>query len=534
MPNTVSLNATRGTLDANVLDILQTWQTATISSGAVAFSGTGMTLDTQSAAATDDLDTLTASNVLTGFIVALRSTSTARVITIKDQTGNFWLGGRDIVLDNPRRVQFFMYDGAYWVPIGCCGDGATPVEVIPDSGEDSLCVIAARLVGFIDYVVNQVAEARAGGLVAVTAALTAALRLANPSAVQDDINALALEFATEYADDTEVYAAFTTTVFDNVQCSAYCTSSSGTGTSEFVPGDIPILIAFITVFAGVPYVLISEIVEIIGADGLTRAVGLSMLAATTMDCSGGCACTVSFEWEEASQETVEGETVYANVVLRIDGGGSLASNIDVDITTAGTATGGGDDYTLVTTTVTFTAGSVDGDMQAVQVNVDTDALSDDNETIILGLDPDSGDVGSPATHTILIGTCYTFDFTVDDGGFVAETWNGFWETANGWRTGATAQSGGYRFRARFILSAAFNVGSMTCNLAGGFADAYVFYYNSVGTLLYTWSITAGGSGSSFNSKTQAISAVKEVVIQRGVTTGSYSGPAYMTTFEMCK
>ncbi|NUQ07421.1 MAG: hypothetical protein HUU31_26350, partial [Anaerolineae bacterium] len=178
---------------------------------------------------------------------------------------------------------------------------------------------------------------------AVTAAITAAIHLAEPDADQNLINALALAIVEEYADDTEINAAFTTTVYGDLQCSLYCGNSSGDG--RFYASDIPILIAYLAAYAGVPYDLLEDIVTILGADGLTRAVGLSMLTASTADCSGDCACSVSFEWASASASIQKGCTTTINVVLTIKGSGTLPSDIDVDITTAGTGTGGGTDYT---------------------------------------------------------------------------------------------------------------------------------------------------------------------------------------------
>ncbi|MBK8023524.1 MAG: hypothetical protein IPK19_19345 [Chloroflexi bacterium] len=433
MPNKYSFNATRGTIDSDSTDLIRTWEAAAISGGAVTFSGSAMTLDTQGGAADDELTTIAPGNAATGLVLFLRSTSEDRTITLRHGAGNLWLGGVDVALDTPRRVVMLLYDGATWVLIGGAGQASTAVEVDPDPGEDAVCVVAARLVEYLDYIVNQAAAARAGGLLTVTSAVTAAIHLAQPTADQNAINAFALALVSAYADSAAIYAAFTTTVFDDAQCGLYCANSSGDG--RFYASDITALIQVLAAFAGVPYDLLAALVTILGADGLTRAVGLSMLTATTANCSGGCACTVRFEWDSAGSPTLKNCTAYVDVVLRIDGAGTLPANIDVDITTAGTA--GGADYTLVTPTVTFPAGSADGAVQTVQVDIGSGITS--GETIVLGLDPDTGEAGEVATHTLTagVGDCSKAWVAV----FTFNTANG----TQGWnRDYGTMEAGGLR------------------------------------------------------------------------------------------
>ncbi|MCK6581422.1 MAG: hypothetical protein L6Q98_25305, partial [Anaerolineae bacterium] len=86
MPNPIKYNSDRQTIDQDITDLIQTWETATISSDAVTFSGSSMTVDTSGGAATDDLKTITPGNAPTGFVLFLRSTSDARVVTLKHNT----------------------------------------------------------------------------------------------------------------------------------------------------------------------------------------------------------------------------------------------------------------------------------------------------------------------------------------------------------------------------------------------------------------------------------------------------------------
>lgn len=80
---------------------ISTAQSATISGGVLTVDRCGhIIVDTESAAATDDLDTLTVSNVSNGDIVVLRSSNAARDPTAKDGTGNMILAG-DFTFTNP-------------------------------------------------------------------------------------------------------------------------------------------------------------------------------------------------------------------------------------------------------------------------------------------------------------------------------------------------------------------------------------------------------------------------------------------------
>ncbi|MBL8130285.1 MAG: hypothetical protein JNL42_00380 [Anaerolineae bacterium] len=389
MPNPIKYNATNQTIDQGQMDWQQTSAAKTIASGAITWTSGAATIDTQASAATDDLDTITATGAEVGYVMILNIASAARTVTVRHLTGNIWTGGGDILLNDIHHRLVLFWDGTYWCVIGGGGQSATEVEVTPDGGEDLLCVVAARLVEYVDYIMQQAADARAGGLIAVTAALTAAIHLAEPDADQNLINALALAIVEEYADDTAINAAFTTTVYGDLQCSLYCGNSSGDG--RFYASDIPVLIAYLAAFAGVPYDLLEDLVTILGADGLTRAVGLSMLTASTADCSGDCGCVTVVQFVDASAVT------FADCVVQVDveitfADAELATDLTVAITTAGTATGGGDDYTLNTTTVTFPAGTTSGATQTVTVT--TTAGADANETIILGLSPERGDVGA--------------------------------------------------------------------------------------------------------------------------------------------
>jgi hypothetical protein len=88
----------------------------TIASGAVVWTGNNHTIDTESDAATDDLATITATNARTGDLVVLAPENVARVVTVKDGTGNLLLNG-DYALDATDATITLRYDGSNWVEL---------------------------------------------------------------------------------------------------------------------------------------------------------------------------------------------------------------------------------------------------------------------------------------------------------------------------------------------------------------------------------------------------------------------------------
>jgi hypothetical protein len=90
--------------------------TATISGGVITATASYMIIDTESAAAADDLDTINGGS--DGAILILRSTDSARDITVKDGTGNLNIAG-DFILTNRTDTITFIYDGTLsaWLEI---------------------------------------------------------------------------------------------------------------------------------------------------------------------------------------------------------------------------------------------------------------------------------------------------------------------------------------------------------------------------------------------------------------------------------
>lgn len=89
----------------------------TIASGVVAPTSTHHSIDTESDAASDDLDTITAPVAFPIFnMLILRPADDARSVVIKHGTGNIVLSGAaDITLDDITDHILLFYDGTQWV-----------------------------------------------------------------------------------------------------------------------------------------------------------------------------------------------------------------------------------------------------------------------------------------------------------------------------------------------------------------------------------------------------------------------------------
>mgnify|MGYP003572259274 CR=1 FL=1 len=131
--------------------------------------------------------------------------------------------------------------------------------------------------------------------------------------------------------------------------------------------------------------------------------------------------TISFANDDSLASEAAGTHSVA-VTLSIAGGGTLASNvtIDVDDLLTGSASAGGSDYTFADpTTVTFPAGSTDGTSQSITLTIIDDAILEEDETLNLQLtnlnDPNGqATIGTKADHQVVIADNDTAAVTVDD------------------------------------------------------------------------------------------------------------------------
>lgn len=102
---TLRVDASRDTVNISRLNIVA-GSTLTIATGVVTATHSRHILDTQGGAATDDLDTIDGG--ADGDILILGTVSAARVVTVKDNTGNIELNG-DFVMDSPRDTLMLVY-----------------------------------------------------------------------------------------------------------------------------------------------------------------------------------------------------------------------------------------------------------------------------------------------------------------------------------------------------------------------------------------------------------------------------------------
>lgn len=91
-------------------------ETATIASGVITASASFMTIDTESAAATDDLDTI--NEGVNGDILILRTTASARDIVVKNGTGNITCGYDRTLSSLTDRIVLMNTNGTAWVMVG--------------------------------------------------------------------------------------------------------------------------------------------------------------------------------------------------------------------------------------------------------------------------------------------------------------------------------------------------------------------------------------------------------------------------------
>jgi hypothetical protein len=91
----------------------------TIVSGVIAPTGAYHTVDTESNGASDDLDTINATNFNTGDILILRPENDARTVVLKHGTGNLKLTGGDITLDDEFDTAMLLYDSVLgkWIKV---------------------------------------------------------------------------------------------------------------------------------------------------------------------------------------------------------------------------------------------------------------------------------------------------------------------------------------------------------------------------------------------------------------------------------
>lgn len=96
--------------------------TATVAAGAFTAIYSQYDIDTEGAAATDDLDTITLGTGLgEGSLLVLAPANVAHVVTVRDSVGNIKLAGGNFPLDSVKKTLTLYYDGGSWVELARAG-----------------------------------------------------------------------------------------------------------------------------------------------------------------------------------------------------------------------------------------------------------------------------------------------------------------------------------------------------------------------------------------------------------------------------
>lgn len=101
--------------------------TLTLSSDACTVTQNVHKIDTQAAAATDNLATLTiAGNIRAGHFLILYAANTAHVVTVKNGTGNLSLKGGDFPMTSSKHFIILLLVGTTWFELARSGGGTAP------------------------------------------------------------------------------------------------------------------------------------------------------------------------------------------------------------------------------------------------------------------------------------------------------------------------------------------------------------------------------------------------------------------------
>ena len=298
MPNEIYLNAD-GSLEQTILDGLATWVIQTIASGAITFAQGTTLIDTQSSAATDDLDTISFAGSPQqgeqGTILFIKASNGARTVVVKHMTGNIYNPClTDIKLDETAKMLMLVHDGTRWVVMagGCGGAGETVTPIVIGDvtpGNEVPCVAAARMVEYLKYIINAGKAKISNTRLEIVEALAGTIAIVQPDYSSVAVMALAATFDTTYADAAAVDAAFTTGFYDSVQNLLYGADANDDGIISV--GELATVYSGLTAMAVARANIIASLIAILGAAGLSNGVGVSTVVAAT--CTGYFKCAVA-------------------------------------------------------------------------------------------------------------------------------------------------------------------------------------------------------------------------------------------------
>ncbi len=119
---TEQIEVSDGTVTHKAIVSLGPSDTLTIATGAVTATQSWHFVDTESAASTDDLDTINGGSV--GGVLVLQAANSARTVVVKNGTGNIQLAGSDFSLDNGFDTITLIWTGSSWCEISRSDNGA--------------------------------------------------------------------------------------------------------------------------------------------------------------------------------------------------------------------------------------------------------------------------------------------------------------------------------------------------------------------------------------------------------------------------
>ncbi len=284
MTSALYLNAD-GSTAQDVTDLGTSFASATINSGAITYSASLMTVDTEGGAAFDDLTTI--ANGGTGKLLLLRSANAARAITLKT-TGNIHSAAGDLTLTDPDRLIMLVYNGSKWVVIGMgsagLGGAITPIDggSLP-GGETVPCVSAGRARAYLKYVIDAMKAQLSSGYTSVGTALRNALALAvDPTPLTVNLWALVNTFTGAFADASAVDAAFTTAAYDNLQCEIWSADADENGL--YSAAEIAALITALEAWGSDAGDVLAGIVALLGSAGMNAALLTSAALTSPINC----------------------------------------------------------------------------------------------------------------------------------------------------------------------------------------------------------------------------------------------------------
>lgn len=224
MANQVHLRAD-GSVDQTIVDLGKNWIAATISSGAIMFTESMVTVDTEGAAARDDLALIADGG--TGKMMLLRNANAGRVIVLKHNAsgGNIYSNSLDdVLLDDPSKIQLLIYSGSKWVVMGlCCGGRTNETPIDPEDIDPEAtvsCVAATRVAAFIQTTIDEVKVAIEDGKSSLFIAgiINNYAAMVRPVVDGTYVIRLANKFKAEFADAAAVDAEFDAEAYETLIC----------------------------------------------------------------------------------------------------------------------------------------------------------------------------------------------------------------------------------------------------------------------------------------------------------------------------